>query len=152
MLNARGVTVVVVTNQSGIAQGKFAISDYESVRERVDRSLAMHNARIDASYYCPHHPDFTGACDCRKPGRLLFDRAIEDLGLDGSSSMFAGDRMRDVLPALSFAGKGFLIRAPSTPPEELTQAADAQFEVVDSLLQAVQRFLGDLFPASLRSP
>ena len=142
LLNASDVAVVVVTNQSGIAQGRFTLADYEAVRSRVDEVLAAHDARIDASYYCPHHLDFTGPCDCRKPSRLLFDTAISDLDLDGPRSMFAGDRIRDVLPALAFGGAGFLVSASSTPPAELAEATSAEIPVVDSLLAAVQRFLG----------
>lgn len=156
LLNERGVAVVVVTNQSGLAQARFSLADYHGVRERVDAELAMHNARIDATYVCPHHPDFTGPCDCRKPGRLLFDQAIADLELDASTSMFAGDRIRDVLPVRTFGGSAYLVRAASTPPDELEQAAAVPAEVVDSLLDAAQRYLGlvepDIFPASARRP
>ena len=55
-----------------------------AVRKRIDELLAADGARIDASYHCPHHPDVTGPCECRKPGTLLFDRAIADLTLDAS--------------------------------------------------------------------
>jgi len=142
LLNERGVAVVVITNQSGIARGMFTTADYEAVRDRVAELLAAYGAHIDASYYCPHHPDISGPCDCRKPGRLLFDRAIADLDLDAASSMFAGDRLRDVLTARVYGGTGFLVRAPSTPPGEADDAAASGAEVVDSLLEATNRFLG----------
>jgi D-glycero-D-manno-heptose 1,7-bisphosphate phosphatase len=71
-LNDNGIPVVVVTNQSGIAQRKFTTADYEAVRARVTELLAADHATIDAEYYCPHHPAMTGPCDCRKPARLLF--------------------------------------------------------------------------------
>jgi len=156
LLNDRGIAVVVVTNQSGLAQGHFSIADYHQVRERLDAELATHNAKIDATYFCPHHPDFTGPCDCRKPGRLLFDQAIADLEIDPSASMFAGDRIRDVLPVHTFGGRAYLVRAASTPPDELEQAAAVPAEVVDSLLDAVHRYLRlverDIFPGSARRP
>ena len=79
-LNERGIVVVVITNQSGIARGMFSESDYEAVRTRVDALLAMDGARIDASYHCPHYPDVSGPCECRKPATLLYDRAVADLG------------------------------------------------------------------------
>ena len=139
-LNERGIVVVVITNQSGIARGLLTDADYEAVRARVDELLAADGARIDASYHCPHHPDVTGACECRKPGTLLFDRAIADLALDGSASMFAGDRLRDIIPARRYGGAEFLVHAPSTPDDELAAARERGAQIVDSLLDAVRRF------------
>jgi D-glycero-D-manno-heptose 1,7-bisphosphate phosphatase len=141
LLNENGVAVVVITNQSGIARGMFTVADYEAVRDRVAAVLAERGARIDASYYCPHHPSFSGPCDCRKPGRLLFDEAIADLGIDAAESMFAGDRVRDVLPARTYGGTGFLVRASSTPPAEVEEATLVGATVVETLLDAAHRFL-----------
>lgn len=140
-LNARGVPVVVITNQSGIAQGRFSVADYERVRDRIDDVLAQHGARIDATYYCPHYPANSGECGCRKPGTLLFDEAIADLDIDAASSLFAGDRLRDVIPAEKYGGIAFLLRAPSTPAADLATAEETGLDVVDSLQEAVQRFL-----------
>jgi histidinol-phosphate phosphatase family protein len=139
-LNERDIAVVVITNQSGIARGMFTDADYEAVRARVDELLGADGARIDASYYCPHYPDVSGACKCRKPGTLLFDRAIADLALDPSTSMFAGDRLRDVIPALGYGGTAFLVQAPSTLAGEPAAARERGAYVVDSLLDAVRRF------------
>lgn len=147
-LNDNGIPVVVVTNQSGIAQRKFTTADYEAVRARVTELLAADHATIDAEYYCPHHPAMTGPCDCRKPARLLFERAIADLGLDAPRSMFAGDRLRDVLPARAYGAAAYLIHAPSTPADEIEQANETGAELVGSLAEAVDRFLSLPLPAS----
>lgn len=143
MLNARRIPVVVITNQSGIARGLFTVADYESVRDRVGQQLAAAGARIDATYYCPHYAEQNGECGCRKPGTLLFDEAIADLDLDAASSLFVGDRLRDVLPAEKYGGKALLLRAPSTPESDLARAAETGLEVVGSLREAVQRYLLD---------
>lgn len=150
LLNEHDVAVVVITNQSGIARGMFTVADYEAVRDRVAQVLDAHGARIDASYYCPHYPVVSGPCGCRKPGRQLFDQAIAEFDLSPGTSMFAGDRARDVLPARTFQGTGYLIPAPSTPPEEVDESVRAGAIVADSLLDAVQRFLA-LFPRSSRA-
>lgn len=141
LLNANDVAVVVITNQSGLARGLFTEADYEAVRARVDAVLAPYGARIDASFYCPHHPAVSGPCDCRKPGRLLFDEAIAALGIDAARSMFAGDRTRDVLPARHYGGHAYLVVASSTPPEELDEAPSVGATVVSSLLEAAEQFL-----------
>ena len=147
LLNEHDVAVVAITNQSGIARGMFTVADYNAVRERTAQVLAAHGARIDASYYCPHYEAVSGPCDCRKPGRQLFDQAIADLDLAPTTSMFAGDRARDVLPARTFGGTAFLVPAPSTPPGEIEESVRAGATVAESLLDAVQQFLA-LFPRS----
>jgi D-glycero-D-manno-heptose 1,7-bisphosphate phosphatase len=140
-LNALGLPVIVVTNQSGIARGVLTTSDYEAVRRRLDVLLAAEGARIDASYMCPHHPDFTGSCDCRKPGTLLYRQAAAERDIDLSRSAFVGDRWRDVAAALELGGRGILIAGPATPAED-RRRAEADVEVVDSLDSAVERIAG----------
>ena len=139
-LNSRGIPVIVVTNQSGIARGLLTEADYEAVRARLDELLAAEGARIDASYFCPHHPEFTGPCECRKPSTQLYRRAAADHALDLTRSTFIGDRWRDVAPALELGGRGILVSTSSTPPAELRQAA-AQVEVAPSLGEAVDLLL-----------
>jgi histidinol-phosphate phosphatase family protein len=139
-LNASGVLVIVVTNQSGIARGLLTEADYDAVRERVDELLAAQGAHVDATYVCPHHPDYTGPCDCRKPATLLYRRAAAEHGLDLVQSVYIGDRWRDVAPALELGGRGILVAGPSTPPPEL-QRAQREVEVVTSLGDAVKRLL-----------
>lgn len=136
-LNAAGIPVVVVTNQSGIARGMLTTSDYERVQRRLDELLAQHGARIDASYMCPHHPDFTGPCECRKPGTKLYRDAADALGLDLARSWYVGDRLRDVQPAEVLRGTGVLIASSSTPPAELGPAR-MTFRVVQSLDEAIR--------------
>jgi D-glycero-D-manno-heptose 1,7-bisphosphate phosphatase len=139
-LNAGGVPVVVVTNQSGIARGLLSEAEYDTVRERVDELLAAQGARIDATYVCPHHPDYTGPCDCRKPATLLYRRAASEHGFDLAQSTYIGDRWRDVAPALDFGGRGILVAGPSTPAVDL-QRAQRGVEVVTSLSEAAKRVL-----------
>src|SRR5260370_16939506 len=66
-LNEAGFLVVTVSNQSGIARGRYTVVDYEAVQRRLAELLASHQARLDGSYFCPHHPDVTGPCDCPNP-------------------------------------------------------------------------------------
>lgn len=123
-LRAAGFAVVIVTNQSGIARGLYGEDDYRAVAARLDELLNHAAAPVDATYYCPHHPDFTGPCDCRKPDLGMYRRATEALGLDPTSSFYVGDRLKDVQPALALGGTGILVRtgygaeeAAGAPPE-----------------------------------
>ncbi|HUR92218.1 MAG TPA: HAD family hydrolase [Gemmatimonadaceae bacterium] len=140
-LNAAGIPVVVVTNQSGIGRGYFGIAEYEQVAERIAGELEKAGARIDAVYYCPHAPSDSDPCPCRKPGTALFDAALAKFGIPGSRAAFVGDRVRDVSPALPFGGAGYLIVSDQTTPEDV-EWAGREAITVNSLGEAVDRMLG----------
>jgi D-glycero-D-manno-heptose 1,7-bisphosphate phosphatase len=109
VMSSAGYALVVVTNQSGIARGYFDDAAFRAVQHRMETLLAAENVRLDGVYMCPHHPAITGACSCRKPGTALFRQAAAELGLDLVASIFAGDRLRDVLPAAELGGRGILV-------------------------------------------
>ncbi len=139
-LNDAGMLVIVTTNQSGIARGYFTFDDYRRVQHRLETLLADDGAHIDATYYCPHHPDFTGTCDCRKPGIGMFRQAATEHDVDLTRSLYAGDRWRDVAPARVLGGRGILIPGQVTPPGDLANAR-AYAETAASLAEAVDRWL-----------
>jgi D-glycero-D-manno-heptose 1,7-bisphosphate phosphatase len=149
-LNRAGVRVVMVTNQSGVARGFFDEAMVAAVHARIAALLAAGGAHIDAYYHCPHHPDgkvpeYARACDCRKPGRALVDRAVEALGVDPARSFTVGDRWLDVALARTVGAKGVLVRTgygqsqEGEPPAGV--AADA---VVDNLAGAASWILQNL--------
>jgi D-glycero-D-manno-heptose 1,7-bisphosphate phosphatase len=117
------------------------------VHRHIADLLAEGGAVIDAYYYCPHHPDgkiarYARACECRKPGRALVDRAVTEFGVDAAASFAVGDRWLDVSLARTVGAKGVLVRTgyglteEHRPPEGLR--ADA---VVDNLMGAVSWIL-----------
>lgn len=108
-LNDAGYLAIIVTNQSGIARGRFTVADYEAVQQRLGALLAAQGARIDGAYFCPHHPQFTGPCDCRKPGLKLFRDAQAAFDIDFARSWWVGDRLSDVQPARTLGGHGVLV-------------------------------------------
>ena len=149
-LNDAHVPVIVVTNQSGIARGLLTESDYEAVRTRLDALLQENGARIDASYHCPHYPDISGPCDCRKPGLKLYRDAAADHGIDVTRSAFIGDRWRDAAPAKALGGFGVVVLAASTPPDDMGRILRDDLPVTTTLDEAVTRFLATL-PAPLEA-
>jgi D-glycero-D-manno-heptose 1,7-bisphosphate phosphatase len=108
-LNEHGFLVITVSNQSGIARGRYTVADYSAVQRRLGELLAAHGARLDGAYFCPHHPQITGPCDCRKPGPKLFLEARQALDIDFARSWWVGDRLSDVQPALALGGHGILV-------------------------------------------
>ena len=145
-LNRGGRPVVVVTNQSGIARGLLTEAQYLATEARLDALLAEHGARVAAHYFCPHHPEFTGPCDCRKPAPLLFRRAAERLGLDLAASWWVGDRMRDVQPAAALGGRGLLVLTGAGREESLRPEAGG-IETAPDILSAADRILRGSPPA-----
>ena len=137
-LNEAGIPAIVITNQSGIARGYFTQADYETVHERMLSLLSQQGARIAAAYVCPHFPEISGPCECRKPGTLLYRRAVTDHTLDAARSSFIGDRLRDVLPAQELGGHGILVPSDRTPLADLERARK-EFVVEQSLDGAVAR-------------
>jgi D-glycero-D-manno-heptose 1,7-bisphosphate phosphatase len=71
--------------------------------------LAAHDAVLDGAYFCPHHPRFTGPCECRKPGLKMFRDAQAALDIDLTRSWWVGDKLSDVHPARLLGGHGILV-------------------------------------------
>ena len=136
-LNEAGLLAIVATNQSGIARGILTEQDYAAAEARVDALLADREARLDAHYHCPHLPEITGPCLCRKPGPLLYEQAAERFGLDLAACWWVGDRLRDVEAARGFGGRGILLDGGPVPPEEI----QADFPRVPDLAEAVRMVL-----------
>lgn len=142
-INAAGLLAIVITNQSGIAQGLLTEAQYEATRQRLADLLAAHGARIDASYHCPHHPSVSGSCDCRKPAAGLYLRAAHDHAIDISRSLFVGDRRRDVEAATELGGMGILVPSTETPPNDVYWARTHAL-VMHSLAEAVSHWMAQL--------
>lgn len=149
-LNRAGFAVVVVTNQSGIARGFFDEAFVGETHQRIAADLAAGGARVDAYYYCPHHPEgrvdpYRQRCECRKPARGLIDRAVADLDLDLSRSVVVGDKWIDVQLARAAGTRAILVRTGSGAVEERRPppgvAADA---IVDNLAAAASWILKTL--------
>lgn len=101
VLQAEGLLLIVVSNQSGIARGLLDAGDVLRIQARIDRELEAFSARVDAWYHCPHHPSVgvppeRRRCRCRKPLAGLLDRAAEDFEIDWERSVGVGDDVRDL--------------------------------------------------------
>ena len=91
-----GYLLIVVSNQSGIARNYYTTQDLMLLQDQVNAELATHNATIDFWYHCPHLPEITGPCSCRKPAPGLLLDAIKAHNIDPKRSYMIGDRFKDV--------------------------------------------------------
>jgi D-glycero-D-manno-heptose 1,7-bisphosphate phosphatase len=143
LLTRAGFLTVVVTNQSGIARGLLTEDFVRDTHEELSRRLARGGARIDAFYFCPHHPEaaierYRRRCRCRKPEPGMLEDAARDLSIDVSRSWMVGDRWIDV--AAGNAGgagavlvtSGYAGRVSEQPPPGVR--ADA---ILNNLMEAV---------------
>jgi D-glycero-D-manno-heptose 1,7-bisphosphate phosphatase len=142
-LAAAGFPSIVITNQSGIARGLMTLSQYHAVRRRLDELLAGEGAVLVDTFTCPHHPDLTGPCTCRKPSTGLYERAGVVHDLDLSRCLYIGDKSRDVIPAMKLGGRAALVTSTNTSNEDITYAGGAEVPVVPSLRDAVALLLAE---------
>ncbi|HJV47951.1 MAG TPA: HAD family hydrolase [Geothrix sp.] len=141
-LNAKGIPVVVVTNQSGIGRGKYGWQDFAAVMSRMGTLLALENARIDAVYASPHHEHALGEYAVadhpeRKPNPGMLLRAAEEHGLDLSRSWMVGDKALDIEAGRRAGCKVALVRTGYGHKVD-GSAADL---VAENLPEAVDRIL-----------
>jgi D-glycero-D-manno-heptose 1,7-bisphosphate phosphatase len=113
LLNDLGYLVFVVTNQAGIARGYYDEAAVETLHRWIAAELAAAGARIDAFYYCPHHPDGSREdlrfhCGCRKPAPGMLLRACAEWPVDRSRSFLIGDRSTDIEAARAAGIPGYL--------------------------------------------
>lgn len=114
LLKEAGFRLVVVTNQSGIARGFFTEAQLQEMHSRLAGLLERQGVRIDAIYYCPHHPEgtvphYSIVCDCRKPRPGMVERACTDLHIDPTSCWLIGDILDDVEAGKSVGCRAVLL-------------------------------------------
>jgi D-glycero-D-manno-heptose 1,7-bisphosphate phosphatase len=115
-LNELGLPVVVVSNQPGVAKGKFPAANLEAMTMRMEDALGNELATLQGIYYCMHHPDaivaeYRDSCDCRKPKPGLLVQAAMEMNLGLAGSYMVGDQRRDMIAGKSVGCTTFLIGA-----------------------------------------
>jgi len=141
-LKKMGFALVLVTNQSGIARGKFSEDQFMQLTEWMDWSLADREVDLDGIYFCPHHPEaieetYRQSCDCRKPQPGMLLSAQQELNIDLASSYIVGDKIDDLLAGKA-AGVGKKILVCSGKPVTAEGEAEADW-VINSLAELPER-------------
>ena len=107
-INNSEFLAIVITNQPVIARNLCSIEELEEIHKKMETFLGREGAKLDAIYYCPHHPDkgfpeenpkYKIKCNCRKPNIGLVKKAEKDFNIDLKKSYFIGDSFRDILCA-----------------------------------------------------
>ena len=149
-VNESPLLAILVTNQAGVARGYFKEEMIASVHERLAEELAREGARLDAVYYCPHHPTagetpYRQDCDCRKPRPGMLVRAAREHEIDLAGSYVVGDKYSDVRLAhevgaagvlvLTGYGRGELEYERATWPRPPEHVAETLLEAVEWILE-----------------
>ena len=129
-------SIIVVTNQSGIARGFLTEEDLAGIHSELVKLLAMEGVIVDVLYYCPHLPEalepyYRMFCTCRKPNPGMLLRAGKDFGIDLSRSFLVGDRPSDIqagdaagVASILLTGGGGSNSGSGVVALELTEAAE----------------------------
>lgn len=116
-LKALGFKLIVITNQSGVARGRFTLADVAEFNSALQAELIRAGGpQLDLIKVCPHHPAgkvalYTHHCECRKPGTKLVDEACIELDIDRQASFFIGDKWSDVMCAVGAGVRPFLVQS-----------------------------------------
>jgi D-glycero-D-manno-heptose 1,7-bisphosphate phosphatase len=120
ILQQKGYLLIVITNQGGIAKRLYNEHILNEIHSQLKMMLEKEGVKLTEIYYCPHHPEFSGNCLCRKPGSLLLEKAMARFNIDRLSSYFIGDNIRDVEAGESAGVKCIKIESNSSLKKILT--------------------------------
>ncbi len=148
LIRDNGFMIVVVTNQSGIARGRYTEEQVKELHHWVNDLLSDEGIEIAEWNIAPHHPvhdpkphDYP--VEDRKPGTGMFTKAAERLDIDLSKSCMAGDKLTDLKPAVELGMKPFFIRSRHEPGQDKAWLKKHNIPVFNTLLDAVlQEFRG----------
>lgn len=93
-LNDAGYLVIMATNQSGIARGKFTEGTLKAIHEKMMNDVRAKGGHIDDIFICPHHPD--DGCNCRKPNTGMGVDAVSKYNIDTKNSFMIGNSEADM--------------------------------------------------------
>lgn len=130
LLKEAGYLLIIITNQSGIAKGIYKHEDVFKCHNYFD---SQSGNLIDEYFYSPYHQTISESLS-RKPGSLMFEKAIAKYNIDIEQSWMVGDRERDITPANK-------LNIPTILIEEFPNTETKATYKVDSLLEAAELIL-----------
>ena len=118
---SKGYLLIIVTNQGGIARGVFTVEQLENLNSYMTGILKSSGITLSGIFYCPHHPEVS-ACECRKPGTLLFEISVKEYDIDPGKSFMIGDSQSDMIAAERMGIKGILLTVNGNMMQEIVLA------------------------------
>lgn len=130
LLASQGFSVIFITNQAGIAEGRITVEDFNRIHEKVLTMLSPSGVHVLKTYMCPHGPK--DECVCRKPKPTMILEAIKEFNLDPNDLYMVGDRESDVMAGIAAGTKTILVETANVPvtAEQATYTAPALLDAV----------------------
>ena len=112
-----GFELFLISNQPDYAKGKTTLEQIRAVHDKLDHILKTEGIRFRTYYYCYHHPDgvvpeYSFACECRKPQPFFLFKAARDYGIDLKNSWMIGDRDSDIVCGKAAGTRTILVQEP----------------------------------------
>ncbi len=140
-LSGAGYSIVVATNQAGVAKKVFSMEVLEAIHQKMQDNVAAKGGKISRIFFCPHHPD--ERCGCRKPEPGMLLDACTAFDVKPSGAIFLGDSLRDIQAALKAGCKAVLVLTGNGRKTlaDLDAQTSAQVVVFDSLARFASTLL-----------
>lgn len=108
-LQDAGLLLFIVTNQSGVARGRYTEADVQAYNDQMAAMFAEAGVRFQEIAYCPHLPD--AGCACRKPDTRFLADAAERYGIDLARSFVVGDQTTDIAMGVRNGCRSLLVQS-----------------------------------------
>lgn len=154
LINSSRYLAIVITNQPVIAKGFASFKNLSQIHKKMEAELGQKGAKLDAIYYCPHHPEkgypeenskYIIQCGCRKPQPGMIKKAAKDFNIDLKNSYMIGDSIRDILCGRNAGTKTILIGNENKYRKKLHEKTDRKMRLphyfATNLHQAVKLIL-----------
>lgn len=110
-LQKKGFLLIVISNQGGVAKKLYSLEELDSIMSFLKSKMAEKGVFIHDILFCPHHPEYSGKCICRKPDSVLFEKSLAKYNIDPQLSYMIGDKERDIKAAEKAGIRSFLTEA-----------------------------------------
>ena len=139
LINASEHLAIVVTNQPVVARGLCEEEEVRTLHKKMETLLGHQRAKLDAIYFCPHHPDkgypeensaYKIPCDCRKPATGMLEQAARDFHIDLANSCIIGDTFRDIQTGINAGMPAYAVRTGDKYGDESVRP-DGWFDTLD---------------------
>ena len=138
LFQSKGYQIFIVTNQSGIGRGYYALHDFEKLTEWMIKTFHQKGILIKKVFYCPHKPE--DHCSCRKPKIGMIEQALEEFDINLEHSWMIGDKQSDIdLAYNGHIGNSIAIR------DDSIQNATLHFKTIQECLEYLQENQGKIY-------